>query len=73
MHSLTIWLVPSDAIRAQTLRMLRTPGELLHDELRTVLGDVVVLMPPLTITADEVERMIDAVVGAIGDLTDQPV
>lgn len=42
-HSLTIWLVPSDAIRTQTLRMLRTPGELLHDELRTVLGDVAVL------------------------------
>nr|WP_281783906.1 DEAD/DEAH box helicase family protein [Sinimarinibacterium flocculans] len=42
-HSLTIWLVPTDAIRAQTLRVLRTPGELLHDELRGLLGEVAVL------------------------------
>lgn len=41
--SLTLWLVPSDAIRSQTLRMLRTSGELLHDELRALLGDVAVL------------------------------
>lgn len=41
--SLTLWLVPSDAIRNQTLRGLRTPGELLHDELRALLGDVAVL------------------------------
>jgi type III restriction enzyme len=41
--SLTLWLVPSDAIRTQTLRVLRTPGALLHDELRTLLGDVAVL------------------------------
>lgn len=32
------------------------------------LGDVVVLMPPLTTTEDEVDRIVDAVVGAIGDL-----
>lgn len=42
-HSLTLWLVPTDAIRSQTLRVLRTPGELLHDELRTLFGDVAVL------------------------------
>ena len=42
-HSLTVWLVPTDAIRTQTLRALRTPGELLHDELRAQLGDVAVL------------------------------
>ncbi len=42
-HCLTIWLVPTDAIRLQTLRALRTPGELLHDQLREVLGDVTVL------------------------------
>lgn len=42
-HSLTIWLVPTDAIREQTLRALRTPGELLHDELRALLGEVAVL------------------------------
>lgn len=42
-HSLTVWLVPTDAIRSQTLRVLRTPGELLHDELRILFGDVAVL------------------------------
>lgn len=41
--SLTLWLVPSDPIRAQTLRALREPGQLLHDELRALLGDVAVL------------------------------
>lgn len=41
--SLTVWLVPTDAIRTQTLRVLRSPGELLHDELRALLGDVAVL------------------------------
>lgn len=42
-RSLTVWLVPTDPIRVQTLRGLRTPGELLHRELRTALGDVAVL------------------------------
>jgi adenosylmethionine-8-amino-7-oxononanoate aminotransferase len=32
------------------------------------LGDVVVLMPPLTITADEVVRMVDAVDGALDEV-----
>lgn len=41
--SLTLWLVPSDPIRMQTLRALREPGQLLHDELRALLGDVAVL------------------------------
>lgn len=42
-HTLTLWLVPTDAIRSQTLRALRTPGALLHDELRTLFGEVAVL------------------------------
>lgn len=42
-HSLTVWLVPTEAIRSQTLRVLRTPGELLHDQLRALFGDVAVL------------------------------
>lgn len=42
-RSLTVWLVPTDAIRSQTLRVLRTPGELLHNELRTLFGEVAVL------------------------------
>ena len=33
------------------------------------LGDVVVLMPPLTITADEVVRMVDALSGALDEVT----
>ena len=33
------------------------------------LGDVVVLMPPLTITADEIERVVDAVTDAIVEAT----
>jgi type III restriction enzyme len=41
--TLTLWLVPSDPIRVQTLRALREPGQLLHDELRALLGDIVVL------------------------------
>ena len=32
------------------------------------LGDVVVLMPMLTTTADEVGRIVDALVASIGDL-----
>jgi adenosylmethionine-8-amino-7-oxononanoate aminotransferase len=34
------------------------------------LGDVVVLMPPLTITEDEVVRMVDALCGALDDVTE---
>jgi adenosylmethionine-8-amino-7-oxononanoate aminotransferase len=33
------------------------------------LGDVVVLMPPLTITEDEVRRMVDALDGALDEVT----
>ncbi|MEJ7745386.1 MAG: DEAD/DEAH box helicase family protein, partial [Luteimonas sp.] len=42
-RSLTLWLVPTDAIRSQTLRALRTQGNLLHDSLRDTLGDFTVL------------------------------
>ena len=31
------------------------------------LGDTVVLMPPLTITAGEIERIVDVLAAAIGD------
>lgn len=37
-HSLTLWLVPTEAIREQTLRALKTHGNLLHDSLSQVLG-----------------------------------
>jgi adenosylmethionine-8-amino-7-oxononanoate aminotransferase len=36
------------------------------------LGDVVVLMPPLTITEAEVVRMVDALDGALDEVTTQP-
>lgn len=42
-HCLTLWLVPTDPIRTQTLRALRTPGQLLHESLRETLGDFTVL------------------------------
>jgi type III restriction enzyme len=42
-HALVIWLVPSDPIRQQTLFALKTPGELLHEDLRSLFGMVHVL------------------------------
>lgn len=42
-HSLTLWLVPTDAIREQTLRALKTRGNLLHDSLGDQLGRFSVL------------------------------
>lgn len=42
-YSLTVWLVPTDAIREQTLRALKTTGNLLHDSLSDKLGSLEVL------------------------------
>lgn len=42
-HSLVLWLVPSDPIREQTLHALKTPGELLHQDMRDLFGAVHVL------------------------------
>lgn len=42
-HSLTLWLVPSEPIREQTLRALKDPANLLHGEVFSALGDVTVL------------------------------
>jgi adenosylmethionine-8-amino-7-oxononanoate aminotransferase len=36
------------------------------------LGDVIVLMPPLTITAEEIERIVDTVAAAIDEATAAP-
>ena len=44
-------------------------GALDRGVLLRPLGDVVVLMPPLTTTADEVLRMVDALDGALDDVT----
>jgi adenosylmethionine-8-amino-7-oxononanoate aminotransferase len=45
-------------------------GAVTRGVLLRPLGDVVVLMPPLTITEDEVVRMVDALVGGLDDLAD---
>ena len=42
-YSVTLWLVPSEPIREQTLKALRTPSHLLHQAVFSALGDVTVL------------------------------
>jgi type III restriction enzyme len=42
-HSVTLWLVPSEPIREQTLKALKDPSNLLHGEVFSSLGDVTVL------------------------------
>ncbi len=42
-YSLTLWLVPTEPIREQTLKALKTPGTLIHSALQTKLGSVTVL------------------------------
>ncbi|MGD9562847.1 MAG: DEAD/DEAH box helicase [Pyrinomonadaceae bacterium] len=42
-QSLILWLVPSEAIREQTLYVLKTPGEILHQAMRDLFGAVNVL------------------------------
>lgn len=42
-QSLVLWLVPSEPIREQTLYSLKTPGELLHSDMRDLFGAVHVL------------------------------
>ncbi len=44
-------------------------GAVARGVLLRPLGDVVVLMPPLTITEDEVVRMVDALNGALDEVT----
>jgi type III restriction enzyme len=41
-HSVTLWLVPSEPIREQTLKALRTPSNLLHQSVFSALGEVTV-------------------------------
>ncbi len=42
-HALVLWLVPSETIRDQTLQALKTPGALLHQDMRDLFGSVHVL------------------------------
>lgn len=42
-YSVTLWLVPSEPIREQTLKALRTPTNLLHQAVFSALSDVTVM------------------------------
>lgn len=42
-HSVTLWLVPSEPIREQTLKALRAPSNLLHQAVFSALGEVTIL------------------------------
>jgi type III restriction enzyme len=42
-HSVTLWLVPSEPIREQTLKALRSPSNLLHQAVFSALSEVTVL------------------------------
>ena len=42
-YSLTLWLVPTDTIRTQTLNQLRTAGTMLNSALTSTLGNLTVL------------------------------
>lgn len=42
-YSVTLWLVPSEPIREQTLKALRNPANLLHQAVFSSLGDVQVM------------------------------
>ena len=42
-HSVTLWLVPSEPIREQTLKALRSPANLLHQAVFSALGEVTVM------------------------------
>jgi adenosylmethionine-8-amino-7-oxononanoate aminotransferase len=47
-------------------------GAVARGVLLRPLGDVVVLMPPLDLTDAEADRMVDALLGGLGDLTASP-
>lgn len=42
-YSVTLWLVPSEPIREQTLKALRAPSNLLHQAVFSALGETTVL------------------------------
>jgi len=46
-------------------------GAVARGVLLRPLGDVVVLMPPLTTTADEIDRVVDVLVASIDEVADQ--
>lgn len=42
-HSITLWLVPSEPIRVQTLKMLRQPAQILRQMVGSALGEITVV------------------------------
>jgi adenosylmethionine-8-amino-7-oxononanoate aminotransferase len=57
-----------EAIGAHVCRIVRRHGVILRP-----LGSVVVLMPPLSITLDQIDRLVDATAAAIAEATSQPL
>jgi len=58
---------PEDAIGARVCRIVRRHGVILRP-----LGSVVVLMPPLSITLGQIDRLVDATAAAIAEATSDP-
>ena len=59
---------PQDAIGARVCRIVRRHGVILRP-----LGSVVVLMPPLSITSDQIDHLVDATAAAIAEATSEPL
>ncbi len=59
---------PEEAIGARVCRIVRRHGVILRP-----LGSVVVLMPPLSITSDQIDRLVDATASAIAEATSRPL
>jgi adenosylmethionine-8-amino-7-oxononanoate aminotransferase len=57
-----------EAIGARVCRIVRRHGAILRP-----LGSVVVLMPPLSITPAQIDRLVDATAAAIADATVEPL
>jgi adenosylmethionine---8-amino-7-oxononanoate aminotransferase len=58
---------PEEAIGARVCRVIRRHGVILRP-----LGSVVVLMPPLSITSEQIDFLVDATAAAIIEATSQP-
>ena len=57
---------PEEAIGARVCQIVRRHGVILRP-----LGSVVVLMPPLSITFDQIDRLVDATAAAIAEATSE--
>ena len=57
-----------EAIGARVCRIVRRHGVILRP-----LGSVVVLMPPLSITSDQIDHLVDATASAIAEATSEPL